>query len=666
MRLSASPLPSRISSRQSPGLSVGSAMVAGAGRQRQRLVAAVVQAQLRDVLVQARILLRQHRHVAALDDHRMQARHGPRLGIRPDGDQADRTLAAARHVVERVAALDANEIIVAGHQRAGAGGHVAAAARLEGARQYIELVSRARVLVQVQRDRRLAVGVGLCIGQLLVVAVLGALRVVEAPALPAGEFRKGGTQHQAGLDAPVLCRRAEQVLGADQRRQPVGLHPTLVHLSRQPRLHAHGVGLELANLHAGGADAGALVVLADQVQLRFPGTAGRAIGRRVVKGFETDFAQRQSLPARDRTARVGQHQLQRQALQWPRPVGRAHDQPQVHGVAGPVQPTVGEHRRLQRTGLDLVGLATDVEARVVQRAAVAVHRQERQVLALLDGQHHRLLLAPEVLERGQRREPAGIGDHRDQGFAIAGDGAHPRARHRRAGGDRLHEHVATAVQRLLGQHAQVGQHHQAMVGLLAGVFGQGLRCGLGGVVGLELVQGQQEHATLAVNQVFAQVDAFVMGFRRIGVGELQPGFLALDQAVLGQAVEVGLAIVACVVLHQLVQRAGQHAGDFHAQAGDVARGDAHPAFAAQRQQRTFAQKAQQLGVRRHLLDLRRGLAQQEPAKRLQPSVHAHVQPAVRRCGILEAMGFGEFALGRCRVQVNGLRLFQHRLADFRP
>ena len=135
---------------------------------RQRRVADRTQPLLRDVFVQARVLPGQDRHIAAFDDHGAQALDRQGLGIRTDADQFQHALAAALDVVEVGVALDADQMIVARHQCAGLGRHIAAAARLEGAHQEAQLIGRAGEVLQAKVKHDLAVLVSLAIAERLV------------------------------------------------------------------------------------------------------------------------------------------------------------------------------------------------------------------------------------------------------------------------------------------------------------------------------------------------------------------------------------------------------------------------------------------------------------------------------------------------------------------
>ena len=392
---------------------------------------AVVAPFARDIFVQAGVLSGQHGHIALFDDHCAHAGHCTRLAVRPDRQQLHAALGIALDITQVVHRLDSDQEGIGRHQGARLRGDIAPAAGLEGACKEVQLVGRLCIFRQVQREHRLAGNVGGLVAQQFVVAFLGPLRIVETVIRIRRESGEGRAQHQRALDLALLRGRAEQVLGCHRYRQFVGRDPAVRRQRRQRGAHAHRVGRKFAHLHGGLADGGAGVVAPDQGQRRLPSAAGRAVLRRELERLEAGEVQRDALAPRDAAGRVRQHHLQWQASQGLRPVRRAHDITQVDGVAGPVQAAIGEHEGLERAGFQLVRLAANIEARVVQRAAVVVQRQETQVVATRDGQHHRLFLALEARQARHVRTAVRIGVGLGQRLAVAGDRPHLRA------GDRL-------------------------------------------------------------------------------------------------------------------------------------------------------------------------------------------------------------------------------------
>ena len=106
----------------------------------------------------------------------------------------------------------------------------------------------------------------------------------------------------------------------------------------------------------------------------------------------------QALPPDHLAARIGDHRLERQALDGPGPVGGAHDDAELHLVAGPVDAAVGEHVGGQLARLGRIRDAADVEARQVEQAIAATHRQEGRILVLAHQVQRRLAIALRIAE----------------------------------------------------------------------------------------------------------------------------------------------------------------------------------------------------------------------------------------------------------------------------
>ena len=366
----------------------------------------------------------------------------------------------------------------------------------------------------------------------------------------------------------------------------------------------------------------------------------------------------------DHTAtRIGELDFQRNARERPAPVAGAHDVADIDGIARAIQTTIGKQIGLQCAAIDLVGIAADIEARQVQIAAVTGPGQEGQVRTQADADHGRLLFAGEAIQRRQRGMTGGIGVGGDQRFAIAGDHAHARASHGRALIQRLHEHLAAAIQRALDDDAEVGQHHQARVHGFTGVLGDGLIRRQRGVLVAQGAQRQQEHTVAVAAEELAEVDALVVRFGGIDVGQGDALLHALDQTVLTDGPQSRLLVAVLVELHQMVQLFRQHAADFQPQRRQIAGDGRDPTLAAQRQQRALTDEFQEGGILRYPQSLPMGLAQDEAAEGFQPLVDAQVEVAPGRRVVLEAVHFQEFALGRIGLQLQRLRSCQHGLID---
>ena len=68
------------------------------------------------------------------------------------------------------------------------------------------------------------------------------------------------------------------------------------------------------------------------------------------------------------------------------------------------------------------------------------------------------------LKVGKRRASVGVGVAGENRQPVLSEHSTCDARERRAGADRLHEDVVTAVSRVLHQQAQIGEQDQALVG----------------------------------------------------------------------------------------------------------------------------------------------------------------------------------------------------------
>src|SRR5699024_12040033 len=112
-----------------------------------------------------------------------------RLRSRPDPHHPAPARAIAFYIGKVIAALATHEPVVAGYQRLGSRGHIAPAAGLVDAGEEMQPVGRIGVLVEPERELGMAVGVGTPVLQVLLIAVVDALAVVEMPVWPGVERR---------------------------------------------------------------------------------------------------------------------------------------------------------------------------------------------------------------------------------------------------------------------------------------------------------------------------------------------------------------------------------------------------------------------------------------------------------------------------------------------
>ena len=675
--------------------------------------------QLGVVFVDARILLGQHRDIAALDQLRAQSLQFDRPGLRIDRHQVHAARTVTGDVVEAVVRLVPHQPVVAGNHRLRGCRHAATAVGFVRLGEEIQLVGGVGVLFQVKVKLGVAFVVGAAVLQGFLVALPGAAHIVEVIVRPAAERRPRGPQGERGGHPAIGRRRTEQILHIDQRLQLVGLHPTLRHLLRQRGNDFHAIGQKLLHLHRGAADLGVGVAAAHDVKVHRPGAGGRGLGRRVVQLAEAGGIHRQRhLLDRD-AARIDHLRLQRNTGHAARPARRAHDQADVEQVAGPIDAAIGKQVRGELAVVERIGLAADVEARVIELAVVAADRQKGQILAFLHHVHHRLFVVLQPFEGGEMHHAIGAGGLAVKRLPVDRQHRHAGAAHRLAAADRLHEHILAAVQRALHQHAQIGDHDQPRVGRHravravlrtaiglvaarvgtvvaavrvgnagrrgraaggAGRLAAGRRCDallrkrprLRRHLGLLLFrcrviagQVQQEHPALAVLQVLAQVDTCVIGLARIALGERAFHHVALDDMVFAEAIQqLRLAVAALVEADQVLQLIGQHAADHHLHARHVARYHRHPFAAAERQQRAVGHEAQQLRVVGHLIRGGHRPAQHVAAEGFQALADAHVNALAGRCVVFETLQRGEVVLGRHQLQGQRLRLPQDHLAHF--
>ena len=195
-----------------------------------------------------------------------------------------------------------------------------------------------------------------------------------------------------------------------------------------------------------------------------------------------------------------------------------------------------------------------IEPREIQRPSLRLERHEGKVGILLRQDHQRGLLALHLGELRKLRAAAILRGRGQYRLAVAPDGLDARAVHRQAAVDRLHEHFARPVLRLLHDETQIGDQDQprilnpvSPVLLLTAVFVVGWRVGVA-LLGRALLprnygaHSQQEKPLIRLclaAKVAAQVDAVIGRLTRRLASEI-PNF---DKA-----------------LHHLVRQAGVHIG----------------------------------------------------------------------------------------------------------
>ncbi len=591
--------------------------------------------QARFVLVNARWLLRQHRDVFAIDQLRGEAGKLDRLRLRIDRDQPHLAHRVAGDVIEIVVALVTDQPVVVGYQRFRRRRDAAAAAGLVHRGQEIQLVGRVGVLPEIQRKLGVALGIGLLVLQILLVALLGAARVVKMPTGPAPEFGERGFQRDRCRYAPVGGGRTEQVHRIDFALQLRGLHPAFGNVRRQPGTHLHAIGHELLHRHRGTADPVDGAAVTGDEEIHRPGTGRGGFRKRVGQLAETGAIHRQRDFLHQIAARIDHVGFQGDARDVAQPAGRAHDHADMESLARAIQAPIGKQVTGKLAGIHGVGCAAHVEARVVELAVAGTDRQERHVVALGDQVHHRALVVIESLEARERHHAILAGRARQQRLAVDRHHRDPGIRDRPAGVDRLHEHVLAAVIRLLHQHAEIGHHDQAAVGgravhrteiltaALAGVQARGadrtcrsgargsrarrLRQFLPGFVasarrtrslapcgcGIVARQVQPEHSALAVREILAEIDSGIFRLGRIIAGYDADFDMALDDLVFAEAtLQFGVAEIAVIEADQMLQLVGQHAPDHQLEARQVARHHRDAPAAAHRKQRSRADELQ--------------------------------------------------------------------------
>ena len=604
------------------------------------------------VLVHARILPRQDRGIAPLQQHQGEAVHRRLLGGGVDRNQSQHALGLATNGIEIAIGLDPDQIIARRHQAADFGADAAPAFGLETARHEQQAVAGVGVFAQIECELGVALIVGGLRTQRLAVTLLGALGIVELKVWIAAKCRKRRGQGQAGLDPSRGGRGTKQVLQIEACAQRRGLHPALAELGAQMRAGLHAVGQELLHLHRGGADALHLIAMAHQRQADRPHAGGRRLAGGVAQFLKTLLAQSHAAPIHAQATRIDDIHLQRHAFQRALPVQRAHDHADVEGVAGPVQTAIGKQPGTELAGHVGIANATDIEARGIELAVAAAQRQERQILALAHHQQRRRFFAIKSIQRSEMRVPLRIAGQREQTLAVLAENLDAGASHRLALFQRLHEHIQAAVHRLLQQHAQIGDHHQPGVLQVGAVIvvdvviaviaarGEIGRAEFLGCLGLPLcslalppfglrivvAQSQQEYATLAaIAQVTRQVDAFVMCLARLGVGKGEGLLETLADLIRRQAAQLRLGVAAVVECGQIRQLFGQHPADVQTQPRHIARHHRHALLALEAEQGAIGHEAQHARVVRHAHHKCRRLAQHETAERTQPAIHSHVQ-----------------------------------------
>ncbi len=139
--------------------------------------------------------------------------------------------------------------------------------------------------------------------------------------------------------------------------------------------------------------------------------------------------------------------------------------PEVRGLARPIQAAIRVEIRRSAPGPRRRCRCRRCRSATGPSAARSVpKRQERQIAVLLDRDEHRTLLAPQLVERRQATPgPSAPVVAVSAGSPLAPTDRDAGAVDRRAGADRLHEHVARPVLRLLDDEAEVGDQDQPRV-----------------------------------------------------------------------------------------------------------------------------------------------------------------------------------------------------------
>ncbi len=331
----------------------------------------------------------QDRDERALDQLQREGLDRRLLPPRVDGDQGDGARGAPGDVVERAVRLEAHQEGQLGDEGRGLRGDAPSTLELEGARQDVQTVCRLGVALEAEVELDLAALVGGAVGQRVTVPLLGALRIVEVVVRVAREGRKGRTQRQRRLHAPLLGRRAEEVVDGDARLELLRADPPLRRLARQPGGDPRAVGQELLHPDRGRADLLVGPPVLHEIEVDGVGAGRRRLEGRVGDLAEAGRAERDLLALHGEAPRVEHLGLERQPGAALGPARRLHDHADVEGVTRPVDPPVGEEIRRQLIGDALVLRPADVEAREIEATIAPVERQEAQVGALAHHVHQR-------------------------------------------------------------------------------------------------------------------------------------------------------------------------------------------------------------------------------------------------------------------------------------
>ncbi len=322
----------------------------------------------------------------------------------------------------------------------------------------------------------------------------------------------------------------------------------------------------------------------------------------------------------------------------------------MHGIAGPIEPPIGEEVGVQHSRLRALAHAAHVEAAQVESPIVALEREEGEVIALRGQVDHRLPLALELGEIAEVGVPVGVGRRVGHRQAVAPQHLDLDAARRLPGGEVHHVEVAAAIGVLLGQEAEVGDQHETIV------------------LGLEVVlihrvpgRGPQEEQTAArrcTTDVLREIERGVLVLAGRRLGQRQYLAEALGDVLWRKAVTLKdrLLEAALGLRDEVIHLAWQHPHQIDVNGVELAGDQRDLLLAGQAEHRAAALDAQHRGKGRDPLGLREGLHERIATEGLDAALDPDQEPAVDRRAKAEVEDPRRFLLGRHRGELHLGRL----------
>ena len=261
------------------------------------------------------------------------------------------------------------------------------------------------------------------------------------------------------------------------------------------------------------------------------------------------------------------------------------------------------------------------------RAVAPVDRQERAVAAASCEIQHRRALVLEALEVREADVTVAVRRLAEHRQAVASDDLDGRARYRRAGRDRLHEHVVRAVDRAFRDQTEIGDDEQASrphSAAGAALFQLLAVLARGGLVAVPRLHAHQEDAAPVAalrrsrNSPRSTASYCALPGGAGGSCSTRTKRSATFAASNDQLENIGIAKLPCDLRDEVLQLARQQRGSTSTRIARTLRANRlQRLLAGHRQQRALVQDAQLARKFRHADDALDGVAELVAAERAQ-------------------------------------------------